>query len=66
MHDNKQVITAPLGITHHKFSHNRIDFLNDVHSEQLFKFYLTRCDNRSDDFESCGVKFSVANLEVFE
>ena len=66
VHNDQQMVTAPLGISRHEFCHYRINFLNNVHLEELFKLDLARSYNGSDNFECRSIEFGMANLKVFE
>ena len=66
VHDHKEVVAAPLGIACNKLSHDRINLLYDVHSQQLLKFNFTRCNYSSDDLKRSRVELSMADLEILE
>jgi hypothetical protein len=66
MHNDEEVVAAPLRVTRDELSHNCIDLLDDVHAQQFFKFDLARSHDRSDNLECGGVELVVAYLEVLE
>ena len=66
VHDHKEVVAAPLGIARNKLSHDRINLLYDVHSQQLLEFNFTRCNYSSDDLKRSRVELSMADLEILE
>lgn len=66
VHDHKKVIAAPFRIACYKLSHDRINLLYDVHSQQLLKFNFTRCNDSSDDLKRGRVELSMTDLEILK
>ena len=66
MHDDEQVVAAPLRVAGYKLCHDGIDLLNYVHSEKLFKLNLTRCHDGANDFQRRRIELVMADLEVIE
>ena len=66
MHDDEQVVAAPLRVAGYKLCHDGIDLLNYVHAEKLFKLDLTRCHDGANDLQRRCIKLVMADLEVIE
>lgn len=66
VHDDEQVVTAPLGVGGYKLCHDGINLLNYVHAEKLLELDLTRCHNSANDLQCCGIELVMADLEVIE
>jgi len=60
------MITTPLWIGGDEFSHNCIDFLDDIHLEKFFKLDLSGCDDGANNFKCGRIEFCMANLEVLK
>ena len=66
MHNDQQVITAPLRVSCDKLCHDLINLFNDVHSEELFQLNFSRRDYSADNLQRSSVEFGMANLEILE
>ena len=66
VHDDEQVVAAPLRVAGYKLCHDGIDLLNYVHAEKLFKLNLTRCHDGANDLQRRCIELVMADLEVIE
>ena len=66
MHNNQQMVTAPLRVSCDKLCHDLINLFNDVHSEELFQLNFSRRDYSADNLQRSSVEFGMANLEILE
>ena len=66
MHNDQQVVTAPLRVSCDKLSHDLIYLFYDIHSEELLKLDFSRSDDSADDLQRSSVEFGMANLEILE
>lgn len=66
MHDDEEVVTAPLWIGCHKLRHDGVYLLDNIHAEKFFQFNLPGCNDGADDLQGCSVKLDVAHLEILE
>ena len=66
VHDDQEVVAAPLGVGHHELGHYRVDLVDDVHLQKLLELDLARGDDRADDLQGGRIELGVANLKVLE
>lgn len=66
MHDDEEMVAAPLRVTVHELCHNRVNLFDNVHLEELFKLDLTRGHDRTDDLQGRSIEFVMSHLEVLK
>lgn len=60
------MVTAPLRIGWDEFSHDCINFLNDIHLKKFFKLDLSWCNDGANNFKSGRVELCMTNLEILK
>ena len=66
MHNYEEMIAAPLWIGRHKFGHDGVDFLDNIHTKKFFQLDFSWCNDGADNFQGCCIKLDVAHLEILE
>ena len=66
VHDDEQVVTAPLRVGRHELCHDLVNLLDNVHPQQFLKFDLARGYDCPNDLKSGGVELSMTDLKVLK
>lgn len=66
VHDDEEVVGAPLLVVGDHIGHDSVDLLDDIHLEQLFKFDLPRGYNCADYLHRECVELLMSDSKVLE